>query len=196
LRTLSIALYGLYGSVPELISLDLANAFLFMSYALAWSGARVFDGRRPQPGWLITGATVWVLACQVPQFAEMPDVRALLGGGIVAAFLWLTAFEFWRGRAERLLSRWPAILILFAHGAIFLLRSPISLLLAVGSEIIGGAPGIGNAITLQNQAGNVPAMWVYIVVSAVLGVVANLALIGLERRVLKWHSAHRSADVA
>jgi len=134
LRTLSIALYGLYGSVPELISLDLANAFLFMSYALAWSGARVFDGRRPQPGWLITGATVWVLACQVPQFAEMPDVRALLGGGIVAAFLWLTAFEFWRGRAERLLSRWPAILILFAHGAIFLLRSPISLLLAAPDE--------------------------------------------------------------
>ena len=76
------------------------------------------------------------------------------------------------------------------------LAATISLLLAVGSEIIGGAPGIGNAITLQNQAGNVPAMWVYIVVSAVLGVVANLALIGLERRVLKWHSAHRSADVA
>ena len=76
------------------------------------------------------------------------------------------------------------------------LAATISLLLAVGSEIIGGAPGIGNAITLQNQAGNVPAMWVYVVVSAVLGVVANLALIGLERRVLKWHSAHRSADVA
>jgi ABC-type nitrate/sulfonate/bicarbonate transport system permease component len=75
------------------------------------------------------------------------------------------------------------------------LAATISLLLAVGAEIIGGAPGIGNAITLENQAGQIPNMWVYVVASAGLGVVVNLALIGLERRVLKWHSAHRSADV-
>jgi diguanylate cyclase (GGDEF)-like protein len=129
LRTLSIALYGMFGSVSELISLDLANALLFTSYAVAWSGARVFDGRRPQPGWLITGATIWVLACQIPQFAEASEVRALLGSAIVATFLWLTAFEFWRGRDERLLSRWPAIFILFSHGAIFLLRSPLIMVL-------------------------------------------------------------------
>jgi diguanylate cyclase (GGDEF)-like protein len=126
LRTLSIALYGMFGSVPELISLDLSNALLFTSYAIAWSGARVFDGRRPQPGWLITGATVWVFACQIPQFAQAIEIRALLSNTIVAAFLWLTAFEFWRGRDERLLSRWPAVFILFGHGAIFLLRSPLS----------------------------------------------------------------------
>jgi diguanylate cyclase (GGDEF)-like protein len=129
LRTLSIALYGMFGSVSELISLDLANALLFSSYAVAWSGARVFDGRRPQPGWLITGATIWVLACQIPQFAEASEVRALLGSAIVATFLWLTAFEFWRGRDERLLSRWPAIFILFSHGAIFLLHSPLAMVL-------------------------------------------------------------------
>jgi diguanylate cyclase (GGDEF)-like protein len=129
LRTLSIALYGMFGSVPELVSLDLSNALLFMSYAVAWNGARVFDGRRPQPGWLITGATVWVLACQLPQFAEATQIRGLLSSAIVAAFLWLTAWEFWRGRAERLLSRWPAIFILFGHGAIFLLRSPLSTML-------------------------------------------------------------------
>jgi diguanylate cyclase (GGDEF)-like protein len=129
LRTLSIALYGMFGSVPELVSLDLSNALLFTSYAVAWNGARVFDGRRTLPGWLITGATVWVLACQLPQFAEATQVRGLLSSAIVAAFLWLTAWEFWRGRAERLLSRWPAIFILFGHGAIFLLRSPLSTML-------------------------------------------------------------------
>src|SRR5580704_4219154 len=78
LRTLSIALYGMFGSVPELVSLDLSNALLFTSYAVAWNGARVFDGRRTLPGWLITGATVWVLACQLPQFAEATQVRGLL----------------------------------------------------------------------------------------------------------------------
>jgi diguanylate cyclase (GGDEF)-like protein len=129
LRTLSIALYGMFGSVPELVSLDLSNALLFTSYAVAWNGARVFDGRRPRPGWLITGATVWVLACQLPQFAQATEIRGLLSSAIVAAFLWLTALEFWHGRAERLLSRWPAIFILFGHGTIFLLRSPLSTML-------------------------------------------------------------------
>jgi len=134
LRTFSIALYGMFGTVPELISLDLSNALLFMSYAVAWSGARVFDGREPLPGWLVTGATIWVLACQVPQFAQAVELRALLSNMIVTAFLWITALEFWRGRNERLLSRWPAILILFSHGAIFLLRSPVNVLLGPSSD--------------------------------------------------------------
>ena len=134
LRTFSIALYGMFGTVPELISLDLSNALLFMSYAVAWSGARVFDGREPLPGWLVTGATIWLLACQVPQFAQAVELRALLSNMIVTAFLWITALEFWRGRDERLLSRWPAILILFGHGAIFLLRSPVNVLLGPSSD--------------------------------------------------------------
>jgi len=134
LRTLSIALYGLFGSAPELVSLDLSNALLFTSYAVAWSGARVFDGREPRPAWLVVGATIWVLASQIPQFAQAVEIRALLSNMIVTAFLWLTAFEFWRGRNERLLSRWPAIFILFSHGAIFLLRSPINVLLGPSSD--------------------------------------------------------------
>jgi diguanylate cyclase with GGDEF domain len=41
----------------------------------------------------------------------------------------LTAYEFWRGRDEPLVSRWPAIFILFAQGALFLLRTPLVALL-------------------------------------------------------------------
>src|ERR1051326_2051671 len=134
LRTLSIALYGMFGSLPELISLDLSNALLFISYAIAWSGARVFDGRQPRPAWVITGATVWVFFCQIPQFADAVELRSLLTNMIVTAFLWLTAFEFWRGRDEQLLSRWPAIFILFSHGVIFLLRSPLSVLLGPAGD--------------------------------------------------------------
>src|ERR1700758_1159199 len=83
LRTLSLALYGMFGTVPELISLDLSNALLFTSYAVAWSGARVFDGREARPGWVITGATVWVLACQLPQFSHAVELRSLLSNTIV-----------------------------------------------------------------------------------------------------------------
>ena len=38
-------LYGLYGSVPDLISIDLSNVILFSSFGVTWNGARVFNGR-------------------------------------------------------------------------------------------------------------------------------------------------------
>ena len=49
----------------------------------------------------------------------------LLASGIITTYTWLTAYEFWRGRSEPLVSRWPAIFMLFAHGALFLLRTPL-----------------------------------------------------------------------
>ena len=52
-------------------------------------------------------------------------LRALIASGIITGYTWLTAYEFWRGRSEQLVSRWPAIFMLFAHGALFLLRTPL-----------------------------------------------------------------------
>jgi diguanylate cyclase (GGDEF)-like protein len=48
---------------------------------------------------------------------------------IIAAYAWLTAYEFWRGRDEPLVSRWPAISLFFTHGALFLLRTPLTALI-------------------------------------------------------------------
>ena len=48
LRAASVTLFGLYGSVSDLISIDLANAILFTSFAVTWTGARLFDHRKPQ----------------------------------------------------------------------------------------------------------------------------------------------------
>src|SRR5262249_55252162 len=126
LRALSVAIYGMYGEVPDVVSLDLADAILFCSYGVTWTGARVFDDRKPLPGSLIAGATVWLLVSQLTPLAAAPAARGFLSAAILATFIWLTAYEFWRGRSERLVSRWPAILIMFAHGAIFLLRTPLS----------------------------------------------------------------------
>jgi diguanylate cyclase (GGDEF)-like protein len=126
MRSLSIALYGLYGSVPNLVSIDLAGALLFTSFGVTWTGARLFEGRKPLPGSLAVGAILWVAACQFPNFADDTGLRTLLSGGIIAGFSWATAYEFWRGRGEPLVSRWPTILLLFGYGALFLLRTPLS----------------------------------------------------------------------
>ena len=58
-------------------------------------------------------------------FADAVDTRSLIASGIITAYTWLTAYEFWRGRSEQLVSRWPAIFMLFAHGSLFLLRTPL-----------------------------------------------------------------------
>jgi diguanylate cyclase (GGDEF)-like protein len=126
LRAGSLALYGLYGQVSDLVAIDLADAVLFASFAVTWNGARVFDGRRTRPGSLITGATIWILACHAFGLTAASPLRGVLSAGIIATYIWLTAIEFWRGRDEGLVSRWPAIVVLVAHGGVFLLRTPLS----------------------------------------------------------------------
>ncbi len=65
-------------------------------------------------------------------FVQSPDLKALLSSGIIAAYTWLAAYEFWKGRPEPLVSRWPIIFVLFTHGALFLLHTPLAALLHPG----------------------------------------------------------------
>jgi diguanylate cyclase (GGDEF)-like protein len=129
MRSASIALFGMYGTVPELVSIDIANALLFLSFGVTWTGARVFDDRAPLPMLLVAGPLLWFPVSRFPAFADSLELLVLLSCGIIAGYTWLTAYEFWRGRSEPLVSRWPAIFMLFAHGALFLLRTPVSTML-------------------------------------------------------------------
>ncbi len=129
LRAASVMLFGLYGAASDLISIDLANTLLFTAFAVTWTGARVFDHRRPQPILLFAGAALWLVLCHAPGFSASFDVRVLLSSGIITAYIWATAYEFWRGRSEPLVSRWPAIFMLFAHGSLYLLRTPFGAML-------------------------------------------------------------------
>jgi diguanylate cyclase (GGDEF)-like protein len=124
-RAGSVVLFGMYGSVPDLVSIDFANALLFTAFAVTWTGARVFDGKQVEPVYLVTGAVLWLLVCRLPVVTESVEARVLLASGIITTYTWLTAYEFWCGRNEPLVSRWPAIFMLFAHGALFLLRTPL-----------------------------------------------------------------------
>jgi hypothetical protein len=128
LRASSVVLFGMYGSVSDAISIDLANAILLLSFAITWSGARVFDGRPPLPMYIVAGPVAWLIVAHLPSFAEI-EIRVLVASGIVTAYTWLAAYEFWRGRSEPLVSRWPAIFMLFAHGSLFLLRTPLAAIL-------------------------------------------------------------------
>lgn len=129
MRAGSIVLFGMYGEVSQAISIDLANVVLFLAFAVMWTGARVFDGRRPLPLAIVAGSVVWLVASHVPIISQHFELRFLIASGIITTYTWLTAYEFWRGRAEPLVSRWPAIFLLFAHGSLFLLRTPLGAML-------------------------------------------------------------------
>jgi diguanylate cyclase (GGDEF)-like protein len=138
LRAASIVLFGMFGTVSDVVSIDLANALLFTAFAMTWTGARVFDQRRPQPLLLFAGAAVWLVLCRLPAIAGSWDLRVLICSGIITAYTWATAYEFWRGRGEALVSRWPAIFMLFAHGSLYLLRTPFGAMLPwspTGNEV-------------------------------------------------------------
>jgi hypothetical protein len=116
-------------TITEAVSIDLANGLLFLAYGITWTGARVFDGRKPLPMYLVAGPVIWLIVCHLPSFTGELDLRFLLASGIITTYTWLTAYEFWRGRSEPLVSRWPAIFMLFAHGSLFLLRTPLAAML-------------------------------------------------------------------
>jgi diguanylate cyclase (GGDEF)-like protein len=129
LRALSVVLFGLYGQAPEWVSIDLSNAILFTAFAATWIGARVFDGRPLTYVGLFGGAALWLVVCRIPLIAESMEARILISSFIITGYTWAAAYEFWGGRSEPLVSRWPAIFMLFAHGALFLLRTPLAVML-------------------------------------------------------------------
>jgi diguanylate cyclase (GGDEF)-like protein len=129
IRAGSVMLFGTYGEMPDLISIDLANVFLFTSFAITWAGARMFDQRPVDPVYVVAGGVLWLTICRLPLLQDWIEMRALIACAIIAGYSWLTAYAFWEGRSEQLVSRWPAILMLFAQGALYLLRTPMISLL-------------------------------------------------------------------
>jgi diguanylate cyclase (GGDEF)-like protein len=128
-RATSVVLFGVSGFALGNLSAGLAASLLFLAYAITWTGARVFDGRKPLPLWIAAGPALWLVLSHIPGMIASADQRIVLSSSIIAAYTWLTAFEFWRGRSEPLVSRWPAIFMLVAHGTLFMLRTPLAALL-------------------------------------------------------------------
>jgi len=126
LRAASVVLFGLYGQAPDWVSIDLSNAVLFTAFAVTWTGARVFDGRPPSYIGLFGGAVLWLIVCRIPAIADSMEARILISSFIITGYTWAAAYEFWLGRSEPLVSRWPLIFMLFAHGSLFLLRTPLA----------------------------------------------------------------------
>lgn len=71
------------------------------------------------------------------------------------------------------------------------IASSISLALVVSTEIIIGAPGLGQAINVARASGSVELMYSLIIVTGCVGIVLNVIMRAVEKRALHWHPSHR-----
>ena len=100
---------------------EIPAAMIFIACGMIWNGVRLFHGRRMKPVPAFAGALAWIIAAQLPVFAEGASARIALGAVVVAIYTFCIAFELGRERRKSLYSKTAAIVVPFLHAAIFLM---------------------------------------------------------------------------
>ncbi len=112
----------LRGFAPELLGVGLGAAAMIAAVGCAWQGARAFERRKPLWLPLIGAPALWIAVSLVPGFLETASYRVLLSSALAAPILAMGAVEFWRGREEKLPSRWMLIVLMGSLAILFLAR--------------------------------------------------------------------------
>lgn len=137
---LSAGMLSLQQFISSAFVIDFASALLFVACGMSWNGARLFDGKNVRPFAMLAGAIIWLVACQIPGFADSSIGRIVVSSLIISNYTLFTAFELWSGRSEKLNSRWPAVIVITLHGVVFPSQVPLTMVL----------PGDRIAATLTN----------------------------------------------
>jgi ABC-type nitrate/sulfonate/bicarbonate transport system permease component len=85
---------------------------------------------------------------------------------------------------------WPTALPYAMTGV--RLAASVALILAITGELVIGSPGLGREIAIAQTSGAVPQMYALVLVTGLVGVLANVGTRAAERRVLAWHPAVRA----
>jgi diguanylate cyclase (GGDEF)-like protein len=122
LGTLAAAVFLLRGFAGEMFAIGAGVGALIATFGSVWQGARAFDDRRPL--WLafVGAPCLWLLVCLVPGFLDDLRVRVVVSSLLIAPLIAMSAVEFWRGRDEPLLSRWPTIVLFSSLALLFASR--------------------------------------------------------------------------
>jgi ABC-type nitrate/sulfonate/bicarbonate transport system permease component len=72
------------------------------------------------------------------------------------------------------------------------LAAAVALILAITGELIIGSPGIGREIAVAQSSGAVATLYGLVLATGLIGVLVNVAVRALERRVLSWHPSVRA----
>jgi diguanylate cyclase (GGDEF)-like protein len=100
------------GSPTIIVGVTLLN----LSPALIWASARAVNRQSVNIPVVGLGAAIWLLALASPAFRASVTGQISLNLAFASVFLFAGAFEFWRGRNDRLTARWPLVVLLALHG--------------------------------------------------------------------------------
>jgi ABC-type nitrate/sulfonate/bicarbonate transport system permease component len=84
---------------------------------------------------------------------------------------------------------WPTALPYVMTG--LRLAAAVALILEITGELVIGSPGLGKQIAVAQSSNAVPTMYALVIVVGLIGVVVNVVVRAVERRVLRWHPSVR-----
>jgi ABC-type nitrate/sulfonate/bicarbonate transport system permease component len=182
-----IVLGLLIGSVPWLRALT-ASTIEFLrpipSVALIPVVAVLYGSDRTSTVILVVYASFWQVLIQV-----------LVGVVDVDPVAMDTARSYRLSRLRRVVNViWPTTLPYAITG--FRLATSVALILTITGELVVGTPGLGKLIETAYTSNAVAVMYALVVVTGLIGVLANLGTRTLERVVLAWHPSVRKDVVA
>lgn len=76
------------------------------------------------------------------------------------------------------------------------LAAAVALILAITAGLIIGTPGLGAEISRAQSGGNYVSMYALVLATSLLGVLVNLVMRMIERKILSWHSSVRTEVAA
>jgi ABC-type nitrate/sulfonate/bicarbonate transport system permease component len=165
----------------------------------------------------LTASTIEFLR-PIPSVALIPLVIVLLGTGMSGTLVLVVYASFWQVLVQVLhgvadvdpVARdtahayhlgfgyrvryvvWPTALPYAVTG--IRLATAVALILTITGELTIGTPGLGKLMDTAYNSGPeaVPSVYAIVVVTGLLGVLANIATRSAERYVLAWHPAVRA----
>ena len=167
----------------------------------------------------VTASTVEFLR-PIPSVALVPLAVLLFGTGLESALVLVVYAAFWQvlvqtlygaadvdpvaeetarcyglGRLARLrYVLWPTAQPYVATGV--RLAASVALILAVTAELVIGSPGLGREIAAAQSGGASALVYGLILVTGLLGLIVNVGVRTLERRMLAWHVSVRGEVAA
>jgi len=73
------------------------------------------------------------------------------------------------------------------------IASAVALIVTVTSELVIGTPGLGSALILAENGGDVKLTYAFVLAIGLLGLILYTAFSVVERRFLRWHPSQRTA---
>lgn len=158
----------------------------------------VLDFLRPIPAIVILPLVLLVLgptaemAVFLVVFGLVLPIAAQTAAGIEAAdpVAKDTAQSFGLGKVEVL---WRVMLPGASPyiGTAMRIAAPVTLIMVVVAGLLGGAPGLGNQLSLAQMTGRSADMFALVIMLGVLGLLVQKATDAAERHLLHWHVSYR-----